>query len=134
MKKLNFAIILCIAFAAVISCEQRNDYAYEDWDTDNDGVINNSEFDTRWNEMGYYDTWDRNADGRINEEEWNSGVSDNYPNFDPNASGNNYSGWDRDGDGLLDKREFGEGNYSLWDSNNDGNIQDTEYKEWYRDI
>lgn len=125
--------IIIVGFAVTTGCEQRNGYAYDDWDEDSNNVIDNDEFDARWNEIGYYGTWDADADGAINEEEWETGINDNYTNYNNDAHGN-YEDWDRNRDGMLDEQEFREGNYSLWDNNNDGNIQDNEYQEWYYDV
>lgn len=128
-----FITILCIAFAAITGCNQRNDYAYEDWDADDNNLIDNNEFNTSWNQFGFYNGWDVNSDNFLDEEEWERGIDENYINYNYDENGN-YEDWDLDNDGTLNEQEFSEGSYSLWDTNNDGNIQADEFQEWHYGI
>lgn len=128
-----YTTIICLSFIVTISCEQRNDYAYEDWDTDNNALIDNDEFDARWNEISYYKAWDVDDDGILNEKEWAAGIEEKYENYDYDKQGA-YEDWDRNSDGQLDEEEFRDGSNSAWDTDNDGNIDLVEYQTWYYGI
>ncbi len=70
-----------------------NDYgAFNEWDLNNDGRLDNEEFEAVVDDVGLFDSWDINDDGLIEDQELSSGVFDSF---------------DADDDGLLDDEEYG---------------------------
>ncbi len=64
-----------------------------DWDADKDGVVNQEEFKTGWNDMGTYGEWDTDGNGALSEDEFDAGL---------------YSGYDADNSGVIEEPEFGD--------------------------
>jgi hypothetical protein len=81
------------------------DYDYAGWDLDDDGYIDEAEFDD-----GVYASWDRDSDGRLEEDEYVTG---------------DFVAFDRDGDGCLDDDEL-DLLYDDWDHDGDGHLDDDE--------
>lgn len=96
----------------------------EDWDTDGDRVLGESEFTEgvfdagvfeEWDadangEIGYpelsdglYGTWDANDDGELSVDEWDNAVDLWFGEFDVNL---NVDNWDTDGNGVISRSEF----------------------------
>ena len=95
---------------------------YSNWDTDNDGLIDDDEYST-----GLFRHWDENDNGVLEENEW-SRANDNWFN-DYSVE---YSAWDSDGDGFLEYREFDAGlgktsYYADWDVNNTLFIEKSDF-------
>lgn len=67
--------------------------AYDDWDTDGDGLLNPDEFSAaRFDERAQrFGEWDVDRDGLVDQDELAAGLLDR---------------WDRDADGVLDEDEF----------------------------
>lgn len=122
-----------ISFMVFASCETESGYLYDDWDANADAEIDEEEFVTGSDEIGYYEGWDVNNDAVLDEEEWETGWGNYYPNYDYEVEGL-FSDWDLDDDGTIDNDEFDSGNFSLWDNDNSGFIDETEYDENYYDI
>ena len=71
-----------------------NELGYDDWDTDASGVIESSEFDTGFGDVGIYDRWDADNDGLLSEDEFNEGVFGRYDvNDDGVLDDNEYASW-----------------------------------------
>ena len=123
--------------------------AYATWDTDQNGLLNQTEFNTvatergynRWNTngdagldrnefgTGLFGVWDRDRNNQIDETEWNNAVSHWYP---AGANYGTYADWNTNGDGWLDTNEFNSGLdrtgfYNGWDTNTDNVIDTNEY-------
>jgi hypothetical protein len=64
-----------------------------EWDADGDGLVNQEEFTTGWNDVGTYGEWDADGDGSLTEDEFNAGVFDGY---------------DADDSGGIEEPEFGD--------------------------
>lgn len=64
-----------------------------EWDANADGVIDQEEFTTGWNDVGAYGEWDADGDGSLTEEEFNAGL---------------YNGYDADDSGAIEEPEFGD--------------------------
>ena len=63
-----------------------------DWDGDEDGLIDESEWTEGWGDNAAFDEWDEDEDGLLSEEEYGRGVFGTY---------------DEDDDGFLDEDEYG---------------------------
>ncbi len=105
-----------------------NEIAFSDFDTDDSGDLNDSEFYD-----GAYNDWDTDGNGIIEEEEWNTGVDTYYDDYDTSAYGD-YGEWDADGDGELTEDEFDEsftdtGIYDDWDADSNDVIDENEFNE-----
>lgn len=131
MKKI-LSMSFLSAVILLLACEPDRKYVYSDWDMDADERLNEDEFSSAYERIGYYDRWDTNRDLKINEEEWNTGINDNYPDYDHEIEGV-FRDWDMDDDEFLDEDEFLSGSYSLWDADDDGFIDETEYEDSYYD-
>ncbi|WP_162052203.1 EF-hand domain-containing protein [Pontibacter pamirensis] len=61
------------------------------WDTNTDGFIETAEFDTGFNNLGWYNAWDTDGNGLIEAREYTDGV---------------FTIWDEDEDDVLDDTEY----------------------------
>ncbi len=66
--------------------------AFNEWDINNDGMLDEEEFEVVVDKVGLFDSWDINDDGWLEDQELSSGVFDSF---------------DADDDGLLDDEEYG---------------------------
>ena len=131
MKKKNLFLTACMAAALSFSTScATGEYAYEDWNTDADGALNDDEFDTALTDTGYYDNWDNDGDNLLTEDEWGLGVNEYFGDYDSSDYGL-FNDWDIDGDGMLSEDEFGEGTFGVVDDNDNDLIEENEYDMWY---
>lgn len=129
------------------------DAGMDDWDEDDNGYIDETEFESTFSRVNYYDGWDTDDDGYLNERELNEGVygaldEDNNNVLDENewdAYSSIYSetrateigdfdSWDMDNDGYLASDEFMSKNgeifrYSDWDQSGDDRLDKTEFNQ-----
>ena len=75
------------------------------WDANEDGVIDNEEFDAGFGESGVFGNWDADGDGMLSEDEFGEGV---------------YGSYDDDESGVIEEPEFGDigddmGDGGFWD-------------------
>jgi hypothetical protein len=96
---------------------------FDDWDLDNDNLLNEDEFT-----VSYYETWDLDNDGILEKNEWDTAVAD----F--GVTGADWDAWDADADGVLEMEEFetGFGTFNYfddWDLDDDGLLRDREYTD-----
>jgi hypothetical protein len=143
-------------FMFLISCDNQAQYAYRDWDDNQDNMIDNNEFSNTFGETGYYsgidadddgvlndeefytsyyDAWDTDDDGILNEDEWALGT-DSYLNMGGNDEYGVFSDWDLDTDSQVNQDEFQTGMESLsyydeWDANSDSYLSESEVAEGY---
>ena len=152
-----------------------NNYGpFQEWDVDRDGNLEDAEFSQRIAERDYYGDWDQNEDGVINENEFEAGVFYSYAgdndvidntefseasgawyadaddagtfgdwdaNDDDMIDSNEfeegiatypvYGDWDVDGDDRLTDDEYADGVYDVWDLDNDGNVNQVEFERGY---
>ena len=102
---------------------------YDRWDADQDGVLDEDEFDMgtdEWlgdSDIGDFAAWDADRDRLLSEEEVYGGA---------------YNVWDVDRDGLLSQDEFGAGtdawlgdtdmsDFTDWDADRSGLLDDEEF-------
>lgn len=102
----------------------------DDWDYNDDLYLDNDEFQSALDDVGYYDAWNYDGEDYITEDEWNEGVDDFFGAYHSDDFGT-FADWDVDGDGLLSDDEFEEGVFKTVDLNDDGQIVDDEFDEWY---
>lgn len=94
------------AIGAVAIAAMSTSALAQEWDMDGDGMLNQDEWNTGWNESGVFNDWDGDGDGMLTSDEFNTGV---------------YGGYDRDGDGMLNDEEYtmfndDMGNEGFWGS------------------
>lgn len=104
-----------------------NEVAFSDFDADDSGDLNDSEFAT-----GVYNEWDTNSDEVLSEEEFNSGTE--AGTFGDASEYGEFSEWDADGNGEIGEEEFDEsfadtGVYDDWDADNNDLIDENEFNE-----
>ena len=117
---------------------------YEEWDSSNDGLIEERELQTglfnTWDTdsnnnldhgeftaayaginynagMGEFEKWDTNKNSQLDADEFSKGV----------ANTEIYSNWDTDGDGMYSEDELYTGLFDSWDRDNDGYLAQNEY-------
>ena len=130
MKSLRSSIQLLSIGFVLVSCETYEDHAFDEWDTDNNGVISQSNYKAAWTELQYYETWDTNADGVLDPDEWNLGLQ--RFGYDPSEPVYGYfNDWDVDGNNRLREEEFSDELFELWDENQNGEIDKQEYGDRY---
>ncbi|WP_152425069.1 EF-hand domain-containing protein [Nafulsella turpanensis] len=120
---------------------------FNEWDTNDDELWDDNEFETVANDAGLYEGWDEDADGLYSEDEVDAGLFEVYDENDDGfldeeeysawntAWGGEYEeefeAWDADADGVLAEDEFFEGTneadlYEGWDEDGDGLYSDDE--------
>lgn len=125
--KAYFYILILIAFPTsflLSSCNEQNSYvSYDDWDQDQDEVINDEEFYEGITATGYHANWDLNSDDNVSDEEVLRGF---------------YRIWDSDGDGVIDKAEWQANipenadefsNMDSWENDNQEGLSYDEFAE-----
>lgn len=88
---------------------------FDDWDTDDDGYINESEYAT-----GLFGVYDANDDGNITEEEWEMTFNEAW------ANDGGYNEWNVDNDPRLNQDEFSAGMFEYYDLNENSVIDKDE--------
>lgn len=123
---------------------------FSEWDSDADGLWNNNEFTSWYNDAGITNGMDTNEDGLYDDRETGYGLfnqwdsdADGYLNDDEYAVGNSaweeeygdhFDAWDANDDNLLDAEEYtaglsDSGLYGDWDTDGDGLYSDEEVNE-----
>lgn len=105
-----------------------NSESFTEWDTNNDALLDKSEFERAMRET--FGEWDSNGDGDISRGEWKKNISLHYGFREYEGA---YGDWDKDGSRGLDKDEFITGLMSIFDGNSDGDIDGREYSFWTRE-
>lgn len=97
--------------------------AFNMWDTNDDGMINNTEWSTATADFNInatnsqMSTWDTDMDNSLTMEEFRSGF----------AANNFYADWDMDGTMTLNEREFTDGIFNQLDRDRNGTMTEMEY-------
>ena len=132
ITNLMLSLFLLTAGLGLTSCDNEDDdgvYTLSPWDTNNNGVIERSEFDAGYDD-NYFVAWDTNADGLVDEDEWDAGFDAYYVDADYAGV---FTDWDIDADAGLDEDEFYDGTFVMWDEDGDGTLDADEYGAWYYD-
>lgn len=103
----------------LVADEAKGDF--DKWDTNGDGVFDESEFRNVVRNGGFYTRWDADQDGTLAGDELSRGI---------------YGIYDGDDDGTLSAEEFdswntawgGDYNYEAWDTNDDEVINSDEFR------
>ena len=113
-----------------------------DWDTNEDAMIDQNEFNTPYGENQWFGGADADSDGFLSQEEFSGGL---YGTYDRDQDGlfsteeqeagfgisDDYGAWDSDADGALSQDEFGTGiggsTFTGWDGDSDGLISQDEF-------
>lgn len=119
---------------------------FEEWDANDDNMLNQEEF---YNSL--HSIWDTNNDGNIDESEWQAAAADfgmeneTLSAWDTNGDGavdqselqaglaqrNYFSAWDANGDNMISEREYTDRLMAMWDENDSGFLEDSEYSDRY---
>ena len=118
---------------------------FDEWDINDDQMLDQNEFETVANDAGFYNEWDADADGFLSDDELNEGIygvydedddgvfsEDEFNNWNTAWGGDyEYDAWDVNNDNVLDNDEFytgigDAGIYEGWDVDNDGLYADEE--------
>ncbi|WP_421684086.1 hypothetical protein HKW98_06630 [Stutzerimonas urumqiensis] len=106
--KTNWQTILggvTLAATMAISAPVMAEAEFDEWDADNSGVLNFSEWDAGFNDENLMTGWDSDKDGMLSNDEYSQGI---YNSYDADGSGDwneeEYNGFaDDSGDGgVLD--------------------------------
>lgn len=113
------------AAAGTAAVGQRGDFAA--WDTNSDGMLDNNEFRTRFNDGGWYGDWDGDRNGTLSKEEFgtvNTAWGDAPEGVDTNGL---FDTWDADEDGLVGNDEAATGAFSAWDRDRNNRVDTNEF-------
>lgn len=122
---------------------------FETFDEDNNSMLTEEEWDT-----GLFNDWDTDDSGMIDENEFNvfnpfvsnwmtSNNTTAFADFDQNSDGmldatevsgiyeNNFNEWDADNDGMLNKEEFLKTTFANTDADDDNGINQGEWNVGY---
>lgn len=131
--------------------QKRHNVAYESWDFNDDGLLDEEEFDAaftgrgelaRWDldrddrldarelRAANFERWDADADTLLDEDEWRRASS----RIDAELDAGGFSEWDIDDDDLLDEGEFAAayqraGWFATWDVDADGRLDEGEFRD-----
>lgn len=148
MKNLSIkSMMIFLSIVVVTSCNHKSNLTFEDWDKDNDALIDYKEFeqafltnyynDWNLNDDKYLDDedlltstfniWDLDDNDRLSEKEWIMGFDYYYGNYVVSA----YEVIDEDNDGFISYKEYydvlDETDFYLeWDLNTDNQIHKKE--------
>lgn len=126
--QINCLLVILISFV-IISCAAE---PFDDYDYDDDLLLDEEEFDSALGNIGYYDAWNYNGEGYLDEDEWDEGVDIYLVDYEEDDIGD-FSEWDEDGDGMLSEEEFKTGLFETIDVDDDEQISDEEFDDWYQD-
>jgi len=126
MRKWNLLFIAISTFLLFPACENGNTYGYDHdrWDTNNDGLINVTEFEAAFYEIGVYDEWDIDGDGLLDAGEWEAGIAA----YDGPEGFGTFDDWDLNDDDYLSREELIAGLFQRWDIDNDDYISENEFE------
>lgn len=111
--KTALAIVLSLPGTAAMA-----EAGFGKYDTNNDGVFTENEFNSYVDDAGLFSNWDADNDGFIEENEFNEvGLEGGYSTFDGN------------GDSLVDSTELYEGAYDSFDENENGHWEAGEWDD-----
>ena len=118
---------------------------FDQWDTNDDQMWDENEFETVANDEGFYDEWDADNNGNLTDDELYEGTYGVYDENDDNqytqeefnawntawGGDYDYNTWDTNDDNVLDYNEYnagiGEaGVYDDWDADNDNLYSEDE--------
>lgn len=123
--------------------------AIDQWDSDNDDALSQSEFGDAVNDKDYFSSWDADGNGELTDLEYQTGlfnawdtdgdqIVDTYEYRDASSawfpqSQTTFVDWDADGNSELTISEFQNGintygYYSSWDADGNGELVDMEYQ------
>ncbi|MDF9795688.1 Ca2+-binding EF-hand superfamily protein [Catalinimonas alkaloidigena] len=143
--------IMMLGFSACNSSNNEGT-AFQDWDSNQDELLDNNEFDNAFTNSPYFDNWnqdgdqyisenefyqsyaamiDENEDGNISNEEWDAAVNSYFSGYDFKVE-NLMEEWDQNSDGNLSKEEItsslAESDYfDEWDSDGDEQLSEKEF-------
>jgi hypothetical protein len=95
---------------------------FESLDRDQDGYIENLEWDYGFAESGILEFWDRNSDFQVDPEEWETGPLDWYA-----EDVGYWYDWDWNENRRLERREFANALFEAWDDDDDRRIDGGEF-------
>lgn len=114
-----------------------------DWDTNQDAMVDQTEFGTAYADNGWFGEADMDDDGYLSEDEFNTGLYGSYDADDDSlfseeeqqvgfSMTEDYGAWDSDADNALSEDEFGAGmtevgTFADWDADSDGLISEDEF-------
>lgn len=116
--------------AGMSACKATGEEGYSRWDADANTMMDRNEYNTAWNEAGYFGRWDANRDGYIDESEWNAGRNAYMRDLDEGQI-DAYNEWDTDADGRLSEEEFRDRAFDVYDTDQDGSLSEAEYNVWW---
>lgn len=84
---------------AYASWDSRETASFDDWDMNNDQVLDDNELFNGIGQAGIYDNWDMDYDGMLTDDEFNTGV---------------FNTWDYNNDNYIGFNEFNEFGFDDW--------------------
>lgn len=96
--------------------------AFNDWDTNRDAFVDETEFGVGFNDAGVFDDWDTDDDGILSDDEFGVGAGNLGLDDD------DFGEWDVNDDSGLSEDEFGDGVFDTWDDDDDDRIAGAEFE------
>lgn len=104
-----------------------------DWDTNTDQRLDQTEFSTGFKQRGLYDKWDADNNDVLTNEEFTAGIGDRTDKFNERFGANAFETWNTDGADGLTENEFYEGVYGAYDADDDTYVNPAEYEAFEDD-
>lgn len=98
-------------------------YGFDHWDSNDNDLIENEEFNQGLYDSDYYSNWDSDVGGSLTEEEWSVGI-ESWSEYDGNVG---FSDWDLNNDNEISEDEFGNGFFDTVDEDKNNTIDQNEW-------
>jgi len=148
MKTYNLFLLVSILITSLHLSAQTDQDPFMYSDADGNGTLNRAEYGVAWERVRAFDYWDSDDDGLIENEEYSSGVRERY-DYDRNQNLSrgewdrstpwsedlgSYEVYDLNGDNVVDEDEWNEGVQSFsydeaYDTDRDGALNKEEYTD-----
>ncbi len=117
---LSLAVFIILFLAAGCGPSQ---YGFDQWDSNDNDLIENGEFNQGLYDSEHYSNWDSDGDGSLTEEEWSAGT-ESWSDYNGNVG---FSDWDLNNDKEISEDEFGNGFFDTVDEDNNYSIDQNEW-------
>lgn len=125
MAALGLSLGLVAAPATAATHTISNDFGT--WDANGDAGIDNQEFCTGFQNAGIYENWDTDADGALSQTEYDAGLGENDAAFEERFGADVFNTWDADNSGALSEQEYCNAAYAGYDADESNVIEEPEF-------
>lgn len=126
------AAAFAVALAAAPALAQ-DAGSFDDWDTDTNAAIDQTEWNTGWANQGITGSIDTDDDEMVSQTEFEDAIGDRET-FDQRYGSTAFQDWDADGDGMLSSQEMSDGMYTAYDADDSGDWNEEEFTTYRDDV